>query len=88
MERDVERAELLLDDDAAGDYQQPSWTPPVGLGPVPQGLVGRARALLERQDDLAQRLTTAARYSRRHDRALAQLANDGPRPPVYIDTPA
>lgn len=64
------------------------WTPPTNLGPLPAHLVERARTLLGRQLDVSRQLASAARNSRKHDRAVAHLQVGAPVPPVYIDTPA
>lgn len=88
LERDLEQVERLLADGEAAEPAAEAWTPPAGLGPIPAELTDQARALLERQIEVARRLSAAAGDSRRHDRALSHLGQDVPRPPVYIDTPA
>ena len=89
LELDVSEAESMLALDRVFDeVARDPWTPPVNLGPLPAHLVERARALLGRQLDVSRELTSAARNSRKHDRALAQLQVSAPRPPVYLDTPA
>ena len=87
IEMDVERAESLL---AAGATAVPPaiWKAPEGIGLMPRALETRARALLERQLEVAAQLAAAARDSRRHDRVIAQLTLTEQRPPVYLDTPA
>lgn len=86
IEMDVERAEALL---AAGTTTSPPviWSPPEGIGLIPRALEVRARALLERQLELATHLAAAARDSRRHDRVLSRMTSTEQRPPVYFDTP-
>lgn len=88
LEHDLAQAERLLADDDAAEPEGQSWAPPIGLGPIPAHLQERARALLDRQLAVARRLSAAAGDSRRHERALSQLGQDAPRPPVYLDTPA
>ena len=89
LEMDVAEAESMLAIDRVFEEEaRDPWTPPVGLGPMPAHLVERARTLLSRQLHVSRELATAARNSRRHDRAIAHLQVTSPVPPVYLDTPA
>jgi hypothetical protein len=89
LEIDVAEAESMLALDRVFDtVARDPWTPPVNLGPLPAHLVERARTLLGRQLSVSKDLASAARNSRKHDRALSQLQVTTPAPPVYLDTPA
>ena len=89
LEMDVAEAESMLALDRVFDQvTRDPWTPPTNLGPLPAHLVDRARTLLARQLSVSQQLASAARNSRKHDRALAQLHATASSPPVYVDTPA
>jgi len=89
LEMDVAEAESMLAIDRVFEEKaRDPWTPPVGLGPLPAHLVERARSLLARQLTVSRELTSAARNSRRHDRAVSHLQVTSPSPPVYLDTPA
>jgi len=89
LEMDVAEAESMLAIDRVFEEKaRDPWTPPVNLGPLPAHLAGRARTLLARQLYISRELTSAARNSRRHDRAISRLQVASPAPPVYLDTPA
>ncbi|MCB2411968.1 hypothetical protein LGT39_03780 [Demequina sp. TTPB684] len=89
LEMDVAEAESMLAlDRVFEEVARDPWTPPVNLGPLPAHLVERARTLLARQLSVSQQLASAARNSRKHDRALSHLQAGTPAPPVYLDTPA
>lgn len=89
LEIDVAAAEhmLTLGHIAQAPPRDP-WAPPVGLGPLPVVLADRARAVLDRQLDVARRLAEAADLSRRHSRAAEALRSAPPPTPLYLDTPA
>jgi hypothetical protein len=89
LEMDVAEAESMLAIDRVFEEKaRDPWTPPVGLGPLPAHLGDRARTLLSRQLHVSRELASAARNSRRHDRAVSHLQVTSPMPPVYLDTPA
>lgn len=89
LEMNVAEAESMLAIDRVfAEQARDPWTPPVGLGPLPAHLVERARTLLARQLQVSRELASAARNSRRHDRAVSHLQLTSPAPPVYLDTPA
>ena len=89
LEMDVAEAENMLAVDRVFEEKaRDPWTPPIGLGPMPAHLAERARTLLARQLRVSHELTSAARNSRRHDRAVSHLQLTWPSPPVYLDTPA
>lgn len=89
LEMDVAEAESMLALDRVFDeVARDPWTPPANLGPLPAHLVERARTLLARQLSVSKELASAARNSRKHDRALTHLQAATPSPPVYLDTPA
>lgn len=88
LEVDVALAEqMLVLGHLAQDPPDP-WAPPAGLGPLPATLVDRARALLDRQIDVARQVAQAADLSRRHSRAVQAMRTQPPSSPVYVDTPA
>ena len=89
LEMDVAEAESMLAVDRIFEEKaRDPWTPPVNLGPLPAHLAERARTLLARQLSISRELTSAARNSRRHDRAISHLQVAPLAPPVYLDTPA
>lgn len=61
------------------------WRAPADLGPLPAGLVERARALHARQLDVARRLAEQAVASRRHLAATAAVHARPAAVPVYLD---
>lgn len=88
LELDVILAERRLDDAAAPDLEP--WDEPDLVGPIPDDLVDRARALLARQRAVRDRLAVTAQGLRRHqdfasrvDRATARAGR-----PVYLDLEA
>src|SRR5690606_7025139 len=85
LELDVAQAEAAL----AADHLEPvpveRWAPPQLDGPLPFALLDRARALHERQVEVARRLGEAARLSRRHQRAAEAMRAGGAAVPVYVD---
>jgi hypothetical protein len=92
LELDVHRAEALLRAVHAGaelpssqDVLRDRWDPPRGLGPLPWPLVERARAVLARQQQVAQQLVEATHVNRRHARAANALRDRSVSTPVYLD---
>jgi hypothetical protein len=86
MEIAVREAEALLTDaHRPAPIASATWTPPVGIGPLPAGLQERAHAILERQLAVAQALAAAMVRSRRQLRALATLVPAATHPPVFVD---
>ncbi|WP_152192535.1 hypothetical protein [Georgenia satyanarayanai] len=84
LELDVAETEAML----AGDHvtpPAPPWVPPSDLGPLPEPLRERAQVLLDRQTEVAQRLSEALVLSRRQARLTEVLRAGGPRRPVYVD---
>lgn len=62
------------------------WTPPVGLGPLPQDLATRASSLAERQRGVIGRLETARAAVLQHLGAVRTVeASHEPSRPVYLD---
>lgn len=89
LELDVAEAEAMLSVDHIFEATaRDPWTPPVNLGPLPAHLAERARTLLGRQLEISRQLASAARNSRKHDRAISHMQWNTPAPPVYLDTPA
>ena len=86
LELDVERAEGLLRSRTATIRDLIPWTPPTGIGTIPLTLLDRARALHERQLEVAAVLAAAIVGNRRQ--AGFADAVDATRPdarPVFID---
>ena len=93
VELGVEQAEQLLSrlhagtpdpDDTLGDLHG-SWAPPTGLGPLPESLEERARIVLGRQLEVAERLAAAAVHSRQQ-LAFARRADvTAPARPLFVD---
>ena len=88
LEVDVERAEALLAGKHA-DQDLPrsgQWQPPVGLGPLPEDLRGRAQEIFERQVAVSVALGQAMLGNRRHAALAARIetGGDGGRP-AYVD---
>lgn len=94
LELDVAEAERMLTLDHlvgaadAPDTPTDPWAPPAGLPPLPASLAERARALLQRQVEVAERIARAAAQNRRHDKVVEAMRAKPPTPPVYVDTPA
>ena len=68
----------------------PAWQTPTHLGPIPDALVPRARALLERQRETSGRLVEAMRANNRQ-RGFAGKVSDATTNrahPVYLDVQA
>jgi hypothetical protein len=62
-----------------------SWAPPTGLGPLPESLEERARIVLARQLEVAERLAVAAVHSRQQ-LAFARRADvSAPPRPLFVD---
>ncbi|MBF4615033.1 hypothetical protein [Curtobacterium sp. VKM Ac-1376] len=82
-----------LEQDAAGQTADPTavagWSEPVGLGPVPRELVGRASRLLAAQRDRMAVLEADRRSTLEHLGALRAVdATREPRGSVYLDASA
>jgi len=99
VELGVEQAEQLLSQlhadavnpDSDPDRDSPlglvpgSWTPPTGLGPLPETLEERARIVLARQLQVTERLAAAAIHSRQQ-LAFARRADvSPPARPLFVD---
>lgn len=90
VELDVEAAEDLLDRlhrgaDASEPGQAPVWSAPAVRGHVPAEFGERARALLQRQLEVSERLASAMVNARSQQRALTKL-EPAERRPVFVDT--
>ena len=66
-----------------------TWTPPEGLGPIPDALRRRAEELLERQAVLAHRVMVALAGNRKHIAAASRIevGSRGQPRPSFIDRP-
>jgi hypothetical protein len=90
LEMDVEATATLLD----GEHRArelpaaQSWRPPVGLGPLPAPLRGRAEAILARQMDVAEQISRTIAVNRRQSAFAAKLetGDAGAARPAYVDT--
>lgn len=89
LELDVDAAEELLRTAHLPDVGEvarvAAWTPPAAMGPLPAALHDRARALLDRQLEVARRVAEAAALSRRHLGAARALRARPAASPVYVD---
>lgn len=88
LEHDVARVEQAV---AAGEPPEcPPWEPPVLTEPLPEQLVPRAVALIERQERAAAALTRASTTTARQRRVNGQLRDGAaePRTAVYVDVRA
>lgn len=61
------------------------WLPPLDLGPLPESLADRARAVLAAQSDRTARLRTDMTTVRSHLDALARIPADAAETAVYLD---
>lgn len=89
VELDVDDAEKLIHDMHAGvappEISEPrDWVAPSLLGPVPTEFADRARALLQRQLDVSDRLAEAMVQARSQRKGLSKF-DRAERPPVYVD---
>ncbi|MCI2240627.1 hypothetical protein MO973_35120 [Paenibacillus sp. TRM 82003] len=90
VELDADAAEDLIerlhgeDDDVPEPEPRGDWIAPSLLGPVPAEFADRARALLQRQLDVSERLAEAMVQARSQRRGLAKL-DRAERPPVFFD---
>ncbi len=89
LELDVDAAEALLRTAHLPDVGEvarvATWAPPAAMGPLPVALHDRARALLDRQLDVARRTAEAAALSRRHLGAAQAMRARPAASPVYVD---
>lgn len=85
LELDLAETEAMLNGDHLAVPASP-WQPPADLGPLPEPLRARAQLLVERQAEVAERLSEALVLSRRQARLNESLKASGPRRPVYLDT--
>ena len=89
LELDVATAEAMLDNDhlpSVSDVARlTTWQPPTGLGPLPDALLDRARALADRQREAAEAITRTMVANRRHLAVLDQMSAAPPSRPVYLD---
>jgi hypothetical protein len=69
---------------APGDRAEP-WTPPRGLGPLPEALGERARAVEAAQARLAVRLEQVRATAARHLTAVSAIPPLTHGQPVYLD---
>jgi hypothetical protein len=90
VELDLEQAERLIHDMHHGveapeeDSEQGDWVAPTLLGQVPAEFADRARALLQRQLDVGERLAEAVVHARSQRRVLGKFDEPEHRP-VFVD---
>lgn len=90
VELDVLDAERLISDMHHGFEELPEipvtkdWVAPALLGQVPSEFADRARALLQRQLDVTERLEEAMVYARSQRRVLGKF-DEPERRPVFVD---
>lgn len=84
LELSVEQAEKLLAANATVGPVEP-WSPPVGLGPLPEDLVPRAVAVLQRQLDVTASIVLAVGGNRRQAKATALFDLADRSVPVFLD---
>jgi hypothetical protein len=93
VELDLDEAERLLtrlhadalDPVAALTAARGAWAPPVGLGPLPESMEERARIVLARQLDVAERLAAAAVHSRQQLAFTRHADVRPPARPLFVD---
>lgn len=91
LEHDLVLAERMLAgplDAVAATVAGPGWQPPLLAGPVPRGLVARARDLLRRQSLVREGLARALEQSRADLAQLRAGATGGLRSAAYVDISA
>lgn len=86
LELEVERAEALLRSAEPSAPEISAWAPPPGLGPLPAGLLDRARALHSRQLRVSQTIVDALTHNRAQAAMAARLeSGQTATRPVYVD---
>lgn len=70
----------------SGSGAEPApWTPPAGIGPLPEDLADRARTLLAAQESTMAQLRDAQRTNRSHAGMLRALPHRAGTTSVYLD---
>jgi hypothetical protein len=73
-------------DGSGGSETEPApWTPPTGIGPLPEDLADRARTLLAAQESAMAELRAAQRTNRSHAGVLRALPHRAGTSSVYLD---
>lgn len=67
------------------DADPTPWTPPAGIGPLPEDLAERARTLLASQESAMALLRSAQRTNRSHAGVLRALPHRAGTSSVYLD---
>lgn len=62
------------------------WTPPTGLGPLPDGLRSRAEAVVNQQRELTKTLNETLVTTRAHLRVAENLRRRNAPQAIYLDT--
>lgn len=88
LDRDLALLEHLPSGTPVPDVEP--WTAPTDLGPLPEHLAARARALLARQQDVLADLTAALAGNRQQARVAdsVRAATGTPDRPAYLDVRA
>lgn len=90
LDLDLDAAEALLaatrGGPAAGAVEAlGSWTPPAGIGRLPESLQERAEAVLARQLRVIEDVARAAVRSRQQLEVSRRMAPSQPTPPLFVD---
>ncbi len=83
VERSLEERTPTESEVAAAQLR--TWVPPRGLGPLPDRLIERARALAAAQARVAERLDLLRTATSHHLTALRALPPTPERTPVFVD---
>ena len=91
LEQDVDAAEAILAAVHRGEHDTlpgglGSWTPPVGIAPLPASLAERAQLILERQLRVIEDVAHAATRSRQQNEVSRRMRSDqAPSRPLFVD---
>lgn len=90
LDLDLDAAEALLTATRGGPGAGAvealgSWTPPAGLGRLPESLQERAQAVLARQLRVIEDVAQAAVRSRQQLEVSRRMAPSQPTPPLFVD---
>ncbi|WP_056671633.1 hypothetical protein [Angustibacter sp. Root456] len=90
LDLDLDAAEALLAASRGGPTAGAvealgSWTPPAGLGRLPESLQERAEAVLARQLRVIEDVAQAAVRSRQQLELSRRMAPSQPTPPLFVD---
>jgi hypothetical protein len=87
LELEVDRAEALLRSAEVDPPEVSAWAPPVGLGPLPESLLDRAKALHARQIKVSSAIVEALTQNRVQAAVAARMETGRVASrPVYVDS--